>query len=214
MSWSETITTVKTREIRQLLSNWAALFLWSALLVLLTYGSAMALPFMADDFFEFPFVDRNSLFDILHTAKGLYYFHPLSFLLRKGLYLLLGFHSPLVFHLINLLLHLTNGLMVAWLAGRLWPSRKGSDLSRSWLRRYASATLFLLFPFSYEAVPWISAIVHLLVTCLILLSLICFVRFRSSGRLVWAGFGLLSALLAPFAPAGDSQGYCSCMCMG
>lgn len=192
-----TVLDVKTGAARSYIFSWAGLILWSALLVLLTYGRALTLPFMADDFFQFPFVDRHGLSEIMQTAEGLYYFRPLSFVLRKILYLLLGFHSPFVFHLINLLLHLANGLMVGWLAGRLWSEY--DQVSNAWLRRYAGATLFLIFPFSYEAVPWISAIVHLLVTFLVLLSLVCFVQFRSTGRLGWIGPGLLFAFLAPFA---------------
>jgi hypothetical protein len=64
---------------------------------------------------------------------------------------------------------------------------------------FISATLFLLFPFSYQAVPWIGSLSHLTVSALILLSLLFFVQMRYTRNRVWGAASLLVALVAPFA---------------
>jgi hypothetical protein len=62
-----------------------------------------------------------------------------------------------------------------------------------------AATLFLLFPFNYEAVPWIAAVMHLLVTVLVLLAISSYVNLRRNWRLIWLLPTLLFVFLAPFS---------------
>jgi hypothetical protein len=114
-------------------------------------------------------------------------------------YQLLGYHEPLLHHALNLLLHTANGFLVGWLAWHLWG--KDTAVSRT-LRSFAAAALFLLFPFSYQAAPWVGALNHELALALILGSLAAFWRMGRAGgrrRLLWGGAGWLLALLAPFA---------------
>ncbi len=84
------------------------------------------------------------------TAKGLFYFRPLAFTLWKLAAIIYGNHNPVALYALNLVLQLVSALLVAWLAGRLWSSNNRID----WRRFYLVASLYLLFPFSYEAVPW------------------------------------------------------------
>jgi hypothetical protein len=175
---------------------WAGLIAGLGLLTAVLYGPALRLPFFFDDFAHIPFVDAHNLAEIWQTAHGLAYYRPLAFTLWKLLYLLLGHHDAVAQHTVNLVVHWGNGLMVAWLAAHLWRSPGGSiDWRRAWL----SATLFLLYPFSYQAVPWVGSLAHPLVTALILLSLIGYLKWRETGRGVWSAFGLTAALLSPFA---------------
>jgi len=180
---------------------WVLYCLWCAAVTLLVYGRALRLPFFFDDLVHIPFVDSNSLVDIWQSAGNLAYYRPLPFTIWKVMYAVLGNHDPLVQHGFNLLLHGLNGILVGWLAWQLSPAdvlHKGQGKA-SWLRPYLSATLFLLFPFSYQAVPWVGSLAHLLVTSLILLSLASYWRYRQSRRPGWAILSLLFTLLAPFA---------------
>lgn len=175
--------------------KWAGLIAWSVLLILIVYGSALDLPFMADDFFQLPYVDTHSIAQMWQTADGLYYFRPLSFTLWKLMEPLFGFHNLFAQHALNLLLHLSSTLMVGWLAGHLWRTKEQVD----WRRRFLGATLFLLYPFSYEAVPWIGSLVHPLVTFLILVSVVSYAKLRATGNRLWGLISLAFTFLSPFA---------------
>lgn len=181
--------------------SWLLFALWCFGLTLLTYGSALRLPFFFDDFVHIPFVDAHGLAEIWQTAGRLAYYRPLPFTIWKVMYLVVGYHSPTLQHAFNLLLHVANGLMVGWLAGQLW-AKTADDESRAateWLRIYLSASLFLLFPFSYQAVPWVGSLAHLLVLALILLSIVSYYQMRRTDRKAWGALSLLFAFLAPFA---------------
>ncbi len=173
---------------------WAGLTAWAGVLVGMSYGTAINLPYRSDDFFHIPCVNASSLVEIWQTACG-YYFRPVPFTIWKVLYILLGRHDLIVQHSLNLGLHLVNGLLVAWLADRLWADSDQVD----WRRRYLSATLFLIFPLSYEAVPWIGALVHPLVTILILISIAAYLKMRLTGHRRWGALSLGAAFVAPFA---------------
>jgi hypothetical protein len=193
------VTTDRQCAVRSNLGGWLGLVAWSACLVLLVYGSALHLPLMADDFFQFPFIDQHSLAQIWQTAEGLYYFRPLAFTIWKIVDQLFGYHNPAAQHALNLLLHVLKGLLVAWLADRLWCTPNPAAPPSDWPRRFLAATLFLLYPFSYEAVPWIAAMMHLLVTTLILGSVVAYLKMRSGHGRAWGFFSLLLAFLSPFA---------------
>jgi hypothetical protein len=111
---SEGISLTNNRFARR---SWAGLIAWISALVLLLYGPALSLPFMADDFFHLPFVDSHTLPQMWQMADGLYYFRPLSFTLWKLMEPIFGYHNPAAQHTLNLALHVSNALLVAWLAG-------------------------------------------------------------------------------------------------
>lgn len=181
---------------------WLALTLWGLLLIGLVYGRSLALPFFFDDFVHLPYVDATSLGEMWRTAGSLAYYRPLTFVLWKLLYLALSHHSPVAQHAINLLLHLLNGLLAAQLAGSLW------DDAYRWPRRWLVATLYWLFPFGYQAVPWVGALSQILVTTLILLALACYWRALTTHQVPtttavsprpWHLVSLFFTFLAPFA---------------
>ncbi len=174
---------------------WLGLIAWSGLLLGVVYGSSLRLPFLADDFFHLPYVDTHSVVQMWQTAEGLYYFRPLSFTLWKLMEPIFGFHNLFAQHALNLLLHLSNALMVGWLAGHLWRTKGQVD----WRRRFLGATLFLLYPFSFEAVPWIGSLVHPLVTFSILVSVVSYAKLRATGDRRWGLISLAFTFLSPFA---------------
>ncbi len=101
---------------------------------------------------------------IPHMRGGLYY-RPilfLSFYLDKYLFNL----DPGFMHLHNVILHVTNALLVFWLAYQLIPDRKeGKNLLP-----LLSALLFGLHPITTEPVSWIAGRTDVLASTFILLS--------------------------------------------
>ena len=118
----------------------------------------------------------RSVGSLLTDASGHSYYRPLSFILWQILYALLGRHDPFVLHLLNVLAHAANAALVVWLAHRLTGRLTYATLA---------GLLFALYPFSYEAVPYVGSFVHPLVTLLILLTLALYVRWRE-GNARWA----------------------------
>jgi hypothetical protein len=176
------------------------------LITYLIYGASLTLPFFFDDFVHYPFVEANNVARIWLTTDELAYYRPLNFTLWRLTYDFFQRHDPFVDHAINLVLHALNGFMVGWLASRLWSLRgdqfpvvASEELQDDWWRVYLSAALFLLFPFSYQAVPWVGSLSHLLVTTLILLSVLCYVQMRRTRVRPWGLASLFFAFLAPFA---------------
>lgn len=177
-----------------------------AAITYLIYGASLTLPFFFDDFVHYPFVEANNVTRIWLTTDELAYYRPLNFSLWRLTYDFFQRHDPFVDHAINLVLHASNGFMVGWLASRLWSLRgdrfpvvASEELHDDWWRVYLSAVLFLLFPFSYQAVPWVGSLSHLLVTTLILLSVLCYVQMRRTRVRPWGLASLFFAFLAPFA---------------
>ena len=156
------------------------------------YGFSLHLPLFLDDILHLRWLDHTDLRTVLTSPGWLSYYRPLPNALWKVLSLALGTHHAPALHALNLALHLLNAVLLLWLV-RLW--RGPGSLAYG----AAAATLFLLFPFSYQAVPWASAVTHPLATALALGSLLLMLggRDRSSRPLLAASLGL--ALLSPFA---------------
>ncbi len=126
----------------------------------LTYGFSLRLPFFFDDMILFRWLHGRTIGEILSFSQIPGYYRPLQFILWKLLWSLQGkLHLPTL-HAINLGLHLFNGLLV-WSVIKEW-SPKRSILG------VITALLFLVYPFSYQAVPFIGALNHPLVTAMIL----------------------------------------------
>lgn len=185
---------------------WLLLLVFCGLLTFLIYGRSLSLPFFFDDFVHYPYVEANNLLEIWLTTDQLAYYRPINFSIWRVTYEIMGAHDPFLDHGINLLIHGLNGFLVGWLAARLWGkggnqfpvvTREGNEPDR-W-RAVISATLFLLFPFSYQAVPWVGSLSHITVTTLILLALATYVQMRRTRQRIWGVASLFSTLLAPFA---------------
>ncbi len=176
-------------------------------LTAVVYGRALDLPFYFDDLDHLPYVAQNSLSNIWQSAGGFPYFRPLGATVWRLSYLLWGEHQPVWLHGVNLILHALNGWLVGWLAGHIWrtaqsrptPSAATGDAWQSHLVATLAAIFFVLFPFSYQAVPWVGAIYHLLATTLVLTAVVSYQQWRTSQHHGWLLLGLLAILLAPFA---------------
>jgi hypothetical protein len=170
-------------------------FLIPLLLILIggwAYRFSHQLPLFFDDIPHFVWLYGQDFIQILGGPEGLSrYYRPLPFLIWKILWSLQGTFHPPTLHTINLALHLLNGVLVWIILYRHTPSR-GGLLS-------AAGVLFLLYPFSYQAVPSVSSLTHPLVTSMILGSLCLYTVWE---RHRWRAFlisSLALALLAPFA---------------
>jgi hypothetical protein len=177
---------------------WLGLIGWCGLLTMLTYSAVLRLPLVTDDWTQLPYAASRTLGEIWQGAKGPAYYRPLAFTVWKSLYVIFGHQDEVALHALNVALHFLNSLLVGWLSGRLWSSSAAGN-QVNWRRRYLAAGLFLLFPFSYDAISWIAAMMHPLVILLMLASLISYVKGRDTSSSRWYVLSLVLALLSPFA---------------
>ena len=120
------------------------------------------------------------------------YYRPLLELVYRLEYRLFGF-NPYGFHLINILIHALNGILVFLLF---------SSLGMASLTAFAGALLFLVHPIQTEAVACIAGISNLMFAFFLLVSINCYIWSRQctspSGGILW-GVSLGTLLLAMFA---------------
>lgn len=118
------------------------------------------------------------------------YFRPLSMISCFADYLIFG-RNPAGFHLVNLLIHLSNAQLVYFLAVRFMPDDTKKE-------RYAliAALVFALHPINTEAVIWVSARPDLLSCFFFLIAMILMICPVSSALLLPAFVLFLSILCA------------------
>ena len=105
----------------------------------------------------------------------------------------------MLLHGFNVFLHAVNGLLVGFLAYKIFPCRNQPSAAWRWGQGYLAAALFLAYPFSFQAVPWISALSYSLVAALVLGALLFYARYQAGGGKSWAAASLVLTFLAPFA---------------
>jgi hypothetical protein len=133
----------------------------------LLYAYAFAQSYHIDDFIQLRWLDGKTLLEIW-TANDRGYYRPLSFMLWKLVHLAWGSYQPAALHGLNVISHAANGVLIFALFMRALP--EADSQARRWVS-VLTALLFLAFPFSYQAVPWIGALNHPLATNFILLAL-------------------------------------------
>jgi hypothetical protein len=160
---------------------------------LAVYGYAIHLPFRIDDFIQLRWVHSRSMAEIWASASGLAYYRPVTFTMWKLGYLLTGSYPAPLFHAVNVVCHALNGVLVfALVRFQQGRARIGT------LAGAVMALLFVLFPFSYQAVPWVGALVHPLVVCLSLCAIILAVLASERGAPSLHAVALALAFLTPF----------------
>lgn len=160
-----------------------------AILVFICYGFVLHLPFFFDDLPTMTWINHHGWHDILHSQDSGYY-RPLIFMVCKlGTLLPLGARQ-VALHGVNLGLHWFSAVLVFCIM-RLCDKRFD--------RAFLAAALFVVFPFLNEAVPWITALSHLLVVALTLLATYLALKAELTQRLGYWGFSLLATALAPLA---------------
>jgi hypothetical protein len=172
------------------------LLAWCGALTLAVYGRSLALPFFFDDLVLLPYVAETPLRQLWLEPAVFPYFRPLPPTFWRLSYVLWGAHQPVWLHGWNLLLQALNAWLVGYLAVRLLGQVRSRLPGKSWLLAGSSATFYLLFPFHFQATPWITAVYHLWVTTFILASVAAYERYCFTNQWRWAAAGSLVALAA------------------
>jgi hypothetical protein len=158
-------------------------------LVFALYGDVLGYAFMYDDGIDLARGEDRSVWSLLTSAEGAFYYRPVPFLLWKAMHAVLGSYDPFWFHLPSLLLHALN----AWLLYLL-----ARALGLGPLAGVLAAILFVVCPFHYQAVPWAGALFHPLVTACVLGAVLAYRRARLERSPAWMGASLLCATLGLF----------------
>ena len=139
----------------------------SGILMAMCYGFALRLPFFFDDLPVMTWVNDNDLVDIWTTSSENAYYRPLTFTVyRLGSLLPLGSRQA-VLHAINLMLHWSSATLVAQVTKLCGGSPE---------QGFLASALFTVFPFMFLAIPWITAMPHVLTTALTLLAVFAALR--------------------------------------
>jgi len=124
-------------------------------------------------------------------------YYPLLFTMFWVEFRLWGPGHPAGYHLVNVLLHALNGVLL-WLA--LERLRFPSGRTRSWMPAFVGGLVFALHPVHVESVAWITEGKNTLSTACYLGSLLAYLRFcepdedRPLAERKWVWYGLALAL--------------------
>ncbi len=151
------------------------------------YGDALGLAFFNDDpTGNFAWMERFPLWQFFVSSAGYGFYRPLGFVLWKLLAALFGGYWAPGFHAVLLLLHMANAAMLWVLAFRATGSR-----AYAW----TVALAFVAFPLSYEAVAYVAAMFHPLLTFWTLLAILLYERYRRVQRARWFAASYVALLL-------------------
>ncbi len=181
--------TVQWRRLWDRYYMWAAAIVTAAL-VLFCYGFVLRLPFFFDDLPIMSWLSPRTWIEIWTTSSENDYFRPLSISIYKLGQLFPKGMSQVVLHGANLLLHWFSAMLVMHVT-RLRGRGRGES--------FLAAALFAVFPFMFEAVPWITAMGHTLVTALTALAVFAALKAGHDSAPEWWGVSLVATGLAPFA---------------
>lgn|GEM_PF-2527146 len=202
-SLSRTATSHQTYS-RSIPSAWL-IPLSQIILGLIRYAFVPGLPFFWDDVPQNAWLAHASLLDIwTSTVVGLNYFRPLAFSAWKLITLIQGAFDPTTFHWLNLLLHIFNATLVGWIAYGLAVKR------RTWTG-LAAATLFTLFPFSFQAIAPVSSVMHPLSTAYILTAVLIMLRLPSTSLAAQRWLKAASVISAGVAVLAHESGAVACV---
>ncbi|MBE9508825.1 MAG: hypothetical protein IMY86_12340 [Chloroflexi bacterium] len=169
--------------------TWAGIVI-SGTLVTICYGFALQLPFFFDDLPVMTWLNHQDWANIWTTSTGGAYYRPLTFTAYKlGLLFPQGARQ-IVLHAVSLLVYWGSAILVMQVVKLLGKSPKQALLA---------SILFVVFPFMFLAVPWITSLPHHLATALTLFSVYAALKAERDDTTGWWGLSLLATTLAPFA---------------
>ena len=165
---------------------WSRVWPYLALFALATgvYLNALGNGFVSDDNYQLlhnPLVrDWSRLPDIFShgtwwgfaPGSAANYYRPVQMLVYLGLHSVFGFNAAM-FHLLMVLIHAANALLVFRIATGLLKTRDGA---------LAAAALFAVHPIHDEAVVWIAALPDLFLTLIVLSAFLLFLPSNSRPR--------------------------------
>ena len=165
----------------------------SGILIAACYGYVLRLPFYFDDLPVLTWLSGRSLTEVWTTSSENAYYRPLTFTIyRFGLLFPKG-AQQVVLHATNLVLHWIASLLVMALVRRCAKNRTGT------ITGLLAAALYAVFPFLFRAVPWVTAMPHLLVVALTLTATLAALKANEEDTAGWWAISLTATALAPFA---------------
>ncbi len=167
--------------------------LLSGALIAACYGFSLRLPFFFDDLPVLTWLGGHSLADVWTGSSENAYYRPLTFTVYKLAMLLPKGAQQVALHGGNLLLHWLNAVLVMLVVRR---TAKAVSTNRAPLLALA---MLALFPFLSNAVPWVTAMPHLLVTTLTLVAVYAALRAGGGRAAGWWAISLVATALAPLA---------------
>jgi hypothetical protein len=156
---------------------------------LLAYGDALRLPFFFDDMTHYVWLHGQTLTSIFVDATGRPYYRPLQFFLWKLYETLTGVDTVVGYHALSLLVHAIDATLVVVLVKRLTRSER-------WWPAIMAGLIFALFPFSYQVVTLPASFTHPMVALFMLLTVLAYDAYRTSGRRRWIVAALVCGVLA------------------
>ncbi|MBI5563576.1 MAG: hypothetical protein HY870_01685 [Chloroflexi bacterium] len=156
---------------------------------LLAYGDALRLPFFFDDMTHYVWLRGQTLTSIFVDATGRPYYRPLQFFLWKVYETLTGVDTVVGYHALSLLVHVIDAMLVVLLVNRLTRSDR-------WWPAITAGLIFALFPFSYQVVTLPASFTHPMVALFVLLTVLAYDAYRTSGRRRWISAALICGVLA------------------
>ncbi|MFN8596010.1 MAG: hypothetical protein U0559_07490 [Anaerolineae bacterium] len=160
------------------------------------YGDAFRLPFFFDDMTHYVWLRTQTLTSIFVSAAGRPYYRPMQFVLWKLYETLFGADSVVVYHALNLLVHVVDAVLVVALVRRL------TRRSDRWWPAILAGLIFMLFPFSYQVVTLPASFTHPMAALFVLLTVLAYDRFRETDRRRW----LIAAVACGLLAFGSNEG--------
>lgn len=130
-------------------------FAFSLVVTFVVYGPALRFPSVTDDIYLLRAINSLNIPDLFTHTKSVPWYRPMGRVPWEILETLTGQYSPVGMHLVNIVTHAMNGVLVALLSRRIHRDQPVVP----WL----TMAFFLLFPLSAEAVTWSAANGHLFI---------------------------------------------------
>jgi len=162
----------------------------SAALALGCYGFVLRLPFFLDDLPIMTWLSRHSWIDIWARSSENQFYRPLAFTIYKLGRLLPSGADRAFLHGVSLLVHWLSAILIGQIL---------QVTDRSAEESLVASILFVVFPFMFMAVPWITALSHPLVTMLTLLATFAALKAERDRAPAWWSLSLPATILAPLA---------------
>jgi hypothetical protein len=176
-----------------------------AVVGVLAYGYVLSLPFFWDDIAHIGWMREHTLAGVWAGPQWGAYYRPLPFSIWMILQTVQGAHVAGTQHAVNWLVHVLNAALVAGVFFQQTsratsnPTPNPSPQGRGVYIALLAGVVFLLFPFSFQAVVPVNSLTHPLHTLVTLMAVLLalFSARRNKPALIWVAAALsASAILA------------------